>query len=694
MKDEQNTCDSLEKVRAELKLNKGNFLLIDGLIYHRDKILNQPVMQLVLPRCRIDKVMKLAHESVFGGHMGVKKTKERIKYNFFWPNMSGEIAEFVQTCKGCQLRKPGKIGDRAPITPIVRPELPFEIVNIDVIGPIQPPSGRGHKYVLCMMDQHTRWPEAVPLRSLTAKNACDSLLQIFSRTGIPSIIASDQGTNFKWALTQEFAKRIGSSPRFSCPGYPASNGLVERWNKVLKDMIHHVIREDPRSWDRQLPFLLFAYREVPNTTTGVSPFRLLYGREARGPLAILKSSWAGEIHLPTNISQSAADYLQEMKINMEKAAESASLTAAQKQKAYGDYFNKRSSVKNFSIGEQVVLLIPDSRNKIYARWTGPVEIIQHHPPHSYKVKLSDGTVRHVHVNKIRKYHPRALAVGVIFEGDHEFGEIHPTPNLSRSTSERVLHEINLKESEREQVLAIVLKHQTLFTSDVKIAKSLKIKVDEQIEELLRLDLIEESDAEIAYPIVCVNKKDGTLRLCVDFRALNSENVSDDFPMEDAVELIHSIGRANIITTLDHLKGYWAIPMAEDSKNLTSFKTHRQQYRFKVMSFGLKNASATFQREMNKALSCYREFSRAYIDDIAIFSKNWEEHLLHLDTILTKLSELNFTVNLKKCGFRKAQIKYLGKHGKHEPDPEKTAVINTLPVPKTKKELRSVLGLCN
>ncbi|GFU89164.1 hypothetical protein TNCV_2896121 [Trichonephila clavipes] len=384
---------------------------------------------------------------------------------------------------------------------------------------------------------------------------------------------------------------------------------------------------------------------------------------------------------------------------MEKAAESASLTAAQKQKGYGDYFNKRSSVKNFSIGEQVVLLIPDSSNKIYARWTGPGEIIQHHPPHSYKVKLPDGTVRHVHVNKIRKYHPRALAVGVIFEGDHEFGEIHPTPNLSRSTSERVLHEINLnhlKESEREQVLAIVLKHQTLFTSDVKIAKvgthrirlkpnierkkpfvyripeSLKIKVDEQIEELVRLDLIEESDAEIAYPIVCVNKKDGTLRLCVDFRALNSESVSDDFPMEDAVELIHSIGRANIITTLDLLKGYWAIPMAEDSKNLTSFKTHRQQYRFKRIFTCLHRRHCNLLQKLGRTS-------------------------FHLDTILTKLSELNFTVNLKKCAFGKAQIKYLGHiigSGKHEPDPEKTAVINNLPVPKTKKELRSVLGLCN
>ncbi|GFY56145.1 hypothetical protein TNIN_160951, partial [Trichonephila inaurata madagascariensis] len=433
-------------------------------------------------------------------------------------------------------------------------------------------------------------------------------------------------------------------------------------------------------WDLELPFLLFAYREVPNTTTGVSPFRLLYGREARGPLlAILKSSWAGEIHLPTNISQSAADYLQEMKIKMEKAAESASLTAAQKQKAYEDYFNKRSSVKNFSIGGQVVLLIPDSSNKIYARWTGPGEIIQHHPPHSYKVKRPDGTVRHVHVNKIRKYHPRALAVGVIFEDDHEFGEIHPTPNLSRSTSERVLHETDLnhlKETEREQVLAILLKHQTLFTSDVKIAKvgthrirlkpnierkkpfvyripeSLKIKVDEQIEELLRLDLIEESDAEIAYPIVCVNKKDGTLRLCVDFRALNSESVSDDFPMEDAVELIHSIGRANIITTLDLLKGYWAIPMAEDSKNLTSFKAHWQQYRFKVMSFGLKNASARFQptrclhqislacKPQNPELSSVIQNS-FYMDDLMSEASSNKEAIILIQALIEALDARGF-----------------------------------------------------
>ncbi|GBO22745.1 Transposon Ty3-I Gag-Pol polyprotein [Araneus ventricosus] len=146
---------------------------------------------------------------------------------------------------------------------------------------------------------------------------------------------------------------------------------------------------------------------------------------------------------------------------------------------------------------------------------------------------------------------------------------------------------------------------------------------------------------------CVLTRRTGIRLCVDYRALNAMTVSDNFPMEEAVDLIQSIGEVNVITTLDLLKGYWAIPMDLECKELTSFKTHRQQYQFKVMSFGLKNVSATFQRVINRALSQYRNFSRAYIDDIVVYSENWEEHMIHLETILCELRELNFAVNLKK-----------------------------------------------
>ncbi|GFV74275.1 retrovirus-related Pol polyprotein from transposon opus [Trichonephila clavipes] len=83
---------------------------------------------------------------------------------------------------------------------------------MDLIGPIDPPSSKGHKYILCLVDQHTRWGEAVPLTSLSAKVTCEALLSIFSRTGIPNVVASDNGTNFEAELTKEFEKRIGSSP--------------------------------------------------------------------------------------------------------------------------------------------------------------------------------------------------------------------------------------------------------------------------------------------------------------------------------------------------------------------------------------------------------------------------------------------------------------------------------------------------
>ncbi|GBN65434.1 hypothetical protein AVEN_171142-1 [Araneus ventricosus] len=212
--DEQKKCESLEEVRKFARRGKGDFLVTDGLLFHREKILGDAITQLVLPLSRRAQVLRLAHESVFGSHMGVKKTKERIRYSFYWPMMSREIAEYCKSCKECQLRSPEKMIDKIPITPVLRPELPFECVNVDINGPIEPPSARRHKYVLCLIDQHSRWPEAIPLRSLTAKSTCDALLEIFMRTGIQKLIASDQGTNFVSNLTQEFVHRLGSSPRF------------------------------------------------------------------------------------------------------------------------------------------------------------------------------------------------------------------------------------------------------------------------------------------------------------------------------------------------------------------------------------------------------------------------------------------------------------------------------------------------
>ncbi|GFX31250.1 retrovirus-related Pol polyprotein from transposon opus [Trichonephila clavipes] len=101
--------------------------------------------------------------------MGPKKALERIKYYFFWEGLKADVKKFCESCKECQLTRSVRIKDRSPITPVARPELPFQVVNMDLIGPIDPPSSKGHTHTLCLVDQHTRCGEARPVTSLSAK---------------------------------------------------------------------------------------------------------------------------------------------------------------------------------------------------------------------------------------------------------------------------------------------------------------------------------------------------------------------------------------------------------------------------------------------------------------------------------------------------------------------------------------------
>ncbi|GFU98020.1 retrovirus-related Pol polyprotein from transposon opus [Trichonephila clavipes] len=181
---EQECCAELALAWKYAKEGKGNYYEVDGYLFRRDKILGESIGQLVIPKCRRTEVLRLAHTSVFSSHMGSKKTLERIKYSFFWEGLRADVKKFCESCKECQLTRSVRIKDRSPITPVARSELPFQVVNMDLIGPIDPPSSKGHTYILCLVDQHTRWGEARPVTSLSAKVTREALLKIFSRTGI------------------------------------------------------------------------------------------------------------------------------------------------------------------------------------------------------------------------------------------------------------------------------------------------------------------------------------------------------------------------------------------------------------------------------------------------------------------------------------------------------------------------------
>ena len=402
------------------------FRCVDDILYHTGQVLGRTVHQLVVPTNRRLEVMRIGHDSDWSGHLAAEKTYQRIAVSFFWPNMKSDITEYCRTCHSCQLRRRTTCWDRVPISAVIRPEQVFEVMNYDIIGPFSNKSN-GYAWVLTCMDQCSRWVEAVPIRNLLAKTICEALLWIWTRTGIPRVVVADNATYNTAELTRELTKRLGISPRFSTPYHPEGNSLIERYQAVIKGMIHHAVHSGRKDWHRLIPFALWAYRETPNATTGVTPYEMVYGKPARGILLNLKETWAGEQLLPTKLSKSTAKYLEKLRLDLEAAKILATENSLKNQKRYVDRYNLRSRSKTFTEGDPVIILMPDSTNKLLKRWIGPAKIRRKLSENSYDVESDDGSIRRLHANHLRRYNERVLAVGIIFETDQAFGNVENVP---------------------------------------------------------------------------------------------------------------------------------------------------------------------------------------------------------------------------------------------------------------------------
>jgi len=225
----QKADPSLALYRKAAEAGRPDVVVHRSILYHIEQVEGQPVCQLCVPEGRRASVLKLAYDSVFGGHLGERKTRERIRLSFFWPELRKSVLDYVRQCPNCQLRSRPMTTDRVPITPVTRCDVPFQVLNIDCIDPLDPPSSLGHRYCLCVVDNCTRWPAVYMLKSFTAKAVCDALVDLFVNVGVPKVIVSDQGINFTSQLTREMLARLGCSPRFNTPGHPEALGMVERF---------------------------------------------------------------------------------------------------------------------------------------------------------------------------------------------------------------------------------------------------------------------------------------------------------------------------------------------------------------------------------------------------------------------------------------------------------------------------------
>ena len=154
---------------------------------------------------------------------------------------------------------------------------------MDIVGPL-PRTKSGNKYILVMCDYATRWPEAVALKAIDAETVAEEMVRIFTRVGVPEEMLTDQGANFTSGLMKEVHRLLGVKPIRTSPYHPQTDGLVERFNRTLKSMLKKAHEGDPvvREWDRALPYLLFAYREVPQESTGFHPSNYSTGKTFEG----------------------------------------------------------------------------------------------------------------------------------------------------------------------------------------------------------------------------------------------------------------------------------------------------------------------------------------------------------------------------------------------------------------------------
>ena len=248
----------------------------------------ETVYQIVVPTVHRREVLELAHDLPMSGHLGVRKTHNRILQHFFWPGLKRDVAKWCKECHTCQLGgKPNQNIPQAPLHPIPAFDEPFSHIIIDCVGPL-PKTKSQNEYLLTIMCSSTRFPEAIPLRSIKTNTILKALIKFFTLFGLPKSIQSDQGTNFMAHAFQQVMNQLGIKQYKSSAYHPESQGALERFHQTLKTMIKMYCIENSKDWDEGVHLLLFAVRESVQESLGFSPFELVFGHAVRGPLLLLK----------------------------------------------------------------------------------------------------------------------------------------------------------------------------------------------------------------------------------------------------------------------------------------------------------------------------------------------------------------------------------------------------------------------
>ena len=337
-------ADGKEAQHTAAVAKKGYFVL-DGVLYYESSDVPGR-RRLVVPEQLRDKVVSENHDVLFAGHFSAKKMLNKLKQYFYWPGMSSLIFQKCESCLTCATAQ-GQERKQNPALQSIPVGEPFSCIGMD-FKEMDESFDKNH-YALVFQDYLSKWPEVYAVADRTASTVAKCLAGLIYRHGVPSSIIHDWAPEFLSDVLQDIAFILGIKQLPTSPGHPQCDGLVERFNRTLKTMLSKLVVNKGRDWDKLLDPLLFAYRTMPHSSTGETPFFLLYGRDAKLPTAL--DFYSPRPKTPVIYSEYGKTLFQELKAIRDIARKNIQQAQASQKKQY----DKTSRPVSIEVGDTVLV---------------------------------------------------------------------------------------------------------------------------------------------------------------------------------------------------------------------------------------------------------------------------------------------------------------------------------------------------
>ena len=416
-------------------LQQWDSLVLDkGLLWRKD-LEDANKSQFILPYVLHDEVLKDLHEGAAGGHLGKGKMLGRLKERLYWPGCGEDVEEWCKRCDICARRKSTAPKRRAGLQTL-RAGYPMQTVCVDIMGPL-PETNRGSKYVLVAADCFTKWVEVYGIPNQEALTVAVKLVdEMFCRFSPPEQIHSDQGRQFESELIKEICKLLQIKKSHTTPYRPQGNGMVERFNRTLLDMLATAVGDNPADWENYIHKLCFAYNTSVHSSTGYSPFFLMFGRQAAIPVDLMYPLRREEE------DKELPDFVQELKKRLQDAYASVRVHCQSTHLRQKAIYDRKAHGEQLKEGDLVWLFLPavprGQCRKLFHPWTGPYTVVKKMGSCTYKIKNQrGGRYQIVHFDRLKPCMKQSTEA-----------DVHPTP-VERSKRAVVPQQTRVDANSRE-----------------------------------------------------------------------------------------------------------------------------------------------------------------------------------------------------------------------------------------------------